>query len=249
MMIHVIAWREFRNLFVSPLAWTLLAVTQFILAWLFFIQIDTFLSLQPQLSAMKNAPGVTDVVVQQIFGIAGFILLMLCPLITMRSFSEERRTGSLRFLLSSPLSMTDIVIGKYLGVVLFFTLLVALISCMPLSLLVATELDLGKIAAGALGLWLLAAAFSAAGIFISSLTSQPGVAAVGTFGLLLMLWIIDNAANSQDAQSLFRYLSMLQHHVAMLRGVINSSDVAYFLLFIAGFIGLTIRQMDAQRLN
>ena len=150
-MILSIALRDLRSMFLSPLAWTVLAVTQLILAWSFFTQIDFFFSIQPQLTTMPNAPGVTDLVVMPTFEIASIILLMVTPLLTMRLISEERRNGTISLLLSSPVSMSQIVLGKFLGIVLFMLIFIAMISMMPLSLLMGTELDLGKFAAGVFG--------------------------------------------------------------------------------------------------
>ncbi len=249
-MIWSIAWREFRNLFLSPLAWILLAVMQFILAWLFFGQIDVYFDLQPQLITLEGAPGVTDLVAAPLFSSASLLLLMICPLLTMRLISDERRQGTLSLLLAAPVSMTEIVLGKYLGIMLFLALLVTQLSLMPLSLLMATDLDLGKLAAAMLGQLLLLAAFAAAGLYFSTLTHNPMVAAISTFGLLIMLWILDSAASAQTGETtVFSYLSIIQHNTPMLRGIINSVDIAYYVLFIASFIILSIRQLDNQRLN
>ncbi|HEY9033107.1 MAG TPA: ABC transporter permease subunit [Pseudomonadales bacterium] len=249
-MIFHIAVRELRSLFLSPLAWAILAVIQFILAWRFFVQVDFFFSIQPQLTVIDNAPGVTDLVAAPLYEFAGIVLLMIIPLLTMRLLSEERRSGTLKLLLSSPLSMTEIVLGKYLGILLFLGIVILLVTLMPLSLAIGTSLDMGKLFAGMLGLLLLLAAFAAAGLYLSSLTAYPTIAAVSTFGLLIMLMIIDSAGgNSQQASPLFSYLSITRHNTPMLRGIVNSSDVAYYLLFIMTFIVLSIRQLDAQRLQ
>ncbi len=249
-MILTIALREFRNLFLSPLAWVVLAVTQAILAWMMFVQIDVFFSLQDQLATMPNAPGVTDLVVAPILEIASIILLMITPLMTMRLLSEEKRSGAISLLLSAPVSATEIIVGKYLGIVLFMLVFVGMIALMPLSLYMGTELDLGKLAAGLLGLLLLLSAFSAAGLFMSSLTASPVVAAVSAFGLLLLLWIIDSNAGGDNAQdTVLTYLSLLQHFSPLLRGIVDSRDLAYFTLFILGFLALSIRQLDAQRIQ
>ncbi len=247
-MIMTIAMRELRSMFLSPLAWSVLAVTQLIIAWSFFTQIDFFFNIQQQLATMPNPPGVTDLVVMPTYEIASIILLMVTPLLTMRLISEERRNGSIALLLSSPLSMTQIVLGKFVGIVIFMLILVGMISLMPLSLMMGTALDLGKLAAGAFALFLLLAAFSAAGLFLSSLTVNPVVAAVSSFGLLLLLWMINNTG-SGEGENLLSQLSILAHFTPMLRGLINSADVAYFVLFIATFLVLTIRQMDSQRLQ
>lgn len=247
-MIMTIAMRELRSMFLSPLAWSVLAVTQLIIAWSFFTQIDFFFSIQQQLATMPNPPGVTDLVVMPTYEIASIILLMVTPLLTMRLISEERRNGSIALLLSSPVSMTQIVLGKFVGIVIFMLIVVGMISLMPLSLMMGSTLDLGKLAAGAFALFLLLAAFSAAGLFLSSLTVNPVVAAVSSFGLLLLLWII-NSNSGDNGDNLLSQLSILAHFAPMLRGLINSADVAYFVLFIATFLVLTIRQMDSQRLQ
>jgi ABC-2 type transport system permease protein len=246
-MIISIALRELRSMFLSPLAWTVLAVIQLVLAWSFFTQIDFFFNIQSQLATLPNAPGVTDLVVMPTFEVASIILLMVTPLLTMRLISEERRNGSIALLLSSPISMTEIVLGKFTGIVLFMLIFITMISLMPLSLLMGTELDLGKLAAGVFALVLLLSAFSAAGLYLSSLTSNPVVAAISTFGLLLLLWIINS--NTGDASNTLDQLSLLGHFAPMLRGLIDTADIAYFVLFIATFLLLTIRQLDSQRLQ
>jgi ABC-2 type transport system permease protein len=249
-MIFTIAARELRSLFLSPLAWAILAVVQFILAYLFLAQIDGYLALQPRLAAIEGAPGVSDIVVAPLLADAGIVLLLITPLMTMRVLSEERRNRTLTLLFSAPVSMTEIIIGKYLGILAFFLILLGLLALMPLSLLLGTNLDLGKLAAGLLGLSLLLAAFSAIGLFMSSLTEQPTVAAISTFGLLLLLWIIDWAGNSgNETSGLFAYLSMLRHYETLLNGLFNSTDVAYYLLLTVMFLGLSIRRMDADRLQ
>ncbi|MGB5064934.1 MAG: ABC transporter permease subunit [Candidatus Competibacter sp.] len=249
-MIFTIAARELRSLFLSPLAWTLLAVVQGLLAWIFLVLVDDFRNLQGRLAALDNAPGVTDLVAAPLFRVAAWALLLLVPLLTMRLLSEERRTGTLDLLLSAPVGSTAIVLGKYLGVVLFLSSMIALVALMPLVLAAGAPLDFGKLLAGLLGLILLAGGFAAAGLYLSALTTQPVLAAAATFGLLLLLWVVDMAGTSQKtAGSLFAYLSLPRHYDALLLGLFNSADVAYYLLFIVAFLGLTIRRLDDVRLR
>jgi ABC-2 type transport system permease protein len=248
-MIGTIAARELKALFLSPMAWSILAVVQLIIAYLFLAQLDTYMLLAPRLAGIDGAPGVTDVVVAPVLGNAAVILLLIAPLITMRVLSEERRARTLSLLLSAPVSMTEIVIGKYLGIVAFFLILLAMLALMPLALLAGTELDLGKLTSGLLGLTLLLGAFAAAGLFMSSLTEQPTVAAVSSFGLLLLLWIVDWAGSSgTEGSGVLAYLSMLRHFESLLKGVFNSADIAYYVLFIFTFVVLTIQRMDRDRL-
>ena len=247
-MIFTIAKKEFRSLFLSPLAWVILAVIQIILAWSFFTSIDVFFNIQSELSTMPNAPGVTDLIISPLYEVASVVLLMITPLLTMRLISEERRNATMSLLLSAPVSISEIVIGKYLGLLFFICTILLLIILMPLSLSMGTELDYAKLFSGALGLLLIIAAFSAAGIYMSSLTENPMIAAISTFGLLLLLWMI-NINSTSAGDNTLSYLSLHTHFTAMLRGILNTRDIAYFLLFIIGFVTLTIRQLETQRLQ
>ena len=249
-MILTIASRELKNLFLSPLAWAIMAVLQLILAYLFLSQLDTFMLLQPRLAGIEGAPGVTDIVVAPLLQTTGFLLLLVAPAITMRVFSDERRNRTLSLLLSAPVSMTDIVLGKFLGVTLFFLVLLVLLAAMPLALYAGTTLDAGKLAAGLLGLALLLSAIAAIGVFMSSLTEQPVVAAISTLGLLLMLWIIDwSGDGAGGVTDLLPYLSLKTHFESFLKGLFSTADVAYYLLLIATFLLLGIRRLDQQRLT
>ena len=249
-MIWVIARREVGALFLSPLAWIILAVVQTILGFLFLANLDNFFLLQPQLIHLANTPGVTDLVITPLMQVAAIVLLMVMPLVTMRSLAEEKRQRTLNLLVSAPLSMTEIVLGKYLGLLLFIVILISLLMLMPLSLYLGTSPDGGKLLSIYLGMLLLLAAFAAIGLYLSSLTENQTIAAVSTFGVLLMLWIVDWLGGSVggDGQSILAYVSLLQHHQSMLEGIFDSSDVGYFLILISGFLVLTIRQLDRERL-
>ena len=249
-MILTIASREFKSLFLSPLAWTVLAVLQYILAYLFLTQVETFTLLQPKLATIEGAPGLTDIVVTPLYGNAGLILLLVTPLLTMRLICEERRNKTLSLLLSAPISNVDIILGKYFGLLGLLLLAVLLITLMPLSLLAGGELDVGKVAANLLALVLLVTAFTATGLFMSTIAGHPTVAAMGTFGILLLLWILDWTSGMQDQRSeLLVYLSILRHFQNIQSGLISSVDIGYFLLFTATFILLSIRSLDNERLQ
>ena len=248
-MIWVIARREVGAMFLSPMAWIILAVIQTILGYLFLTNLDSFFLLQPQLIQLANTPGVTDVVVTPLMQVAAIILLMVMPLMTMRSFADEKRNRTLSLLVSAPLSMSEIVLGKYLGLILFVVILVSMLMLMPLSLYLGTSPDAGKLLSIYIGMLLLLAAFAAIGLYLSSLTENQTIAAVYTFGVLLMLWIIDwLGASVSNGHSVLTYLSILKHHQSMLEGVFKSSDIAYYLIIITGFLVLTIRQLDRERL-
>ncbi|MCX7102124.1 MAG: ABC transporter permease [Methylobacter sp.] len=249
-MILTIASREFKSLFLSPMAWIILAILQFILAFLFLTQVEAFTTLQPKLAGIEGAPGLTDIIVPPLFGNAGIILLLVTPLLTMRLICEERRNKTLSLLLSAPVSNSDIILGKYLGILGLMLLIITLVTLMPLSLLSGGELDLGKLFANILGLLLLVAAFTATGLFMSCISGHPTVAAMSTFGILLFLWILDWSVGLNDQRSeLFEYLSLLRHFQNIQSGLISSTDVSYFLLFIATFIALSIHSLDNDRLQ
>jgi len=248
-MIWVIARREAGAMFLSPLAWVILAVVQVILGYMFLTNLDNFFLLQPQLIQLANTPGVTDIVVTPLMQVAAIILLMVMPLVTMRSIAEEKRNATLSVLISAPIGMTEIVLGKFLGLMLFIVILVSMLMLMPLSLYLGTSPDAGKLLSIYVGLLLLLGSFAAIGLYLSSLTSNQTVAAISTFGVLLMLWIIDWIGSAAgNGESVLAYLSLLKHHQAMLEGVFDTGDVAYYLLLIAGFLGLAIRQLDRERL-
>lgn len=249
-MIYVIAMKELRSLFLSPFAWTVLAVIQLIMAYLFLAQVDFFLQIQPRLVGLENAPGVTEIVVAPLYGNAAMVMLLIVPMITMRMLSDERRNQTMPLLFSAPISMTAIVLGKYVGVVMFLSLMLLMLTLMPLALLLGGALDLGVLMACVLGLFLLLASFAAIGLFMSSLTAQPTVAAVSTFGVLLLLWVLDWNRGSQEATSdILGYFSIVRHYEALLQGRFNSADIVYYLLVIMMFVILSIRQLDADRLQ
>jgi len=250
MLAFTIAGRELRTLFLSPLAWSILGVIQILLGYMFLAQLDYYLTLQPRIAGMEEAPGITDLIVVPLFANAGVILLLVTPLLTMRLISEERRNKTLSLLFTAPVSMTEIILGKYLGVFGFMLIMVALIATMPLSLLAGGSLDFGKLTACVLALCLLLAGFAAIGLFISSLAAQPTVAAVSTFGALLLLWIIDwTGAAEGNTGTVLDYLSMLRHYEALMKGLINTTDLAYFVLVILTFLVLSVHSLDNDRLQ
>lgn len=245
-MIFTIAKREFKSLFISPLAWVILAVVQAIMAWMFLAQIDSFYELQPQLIHLENTPGVTDLVIAPLYSLASIIFLMIMPLITMRTFAEEKRNKTLTLLLSSPVHMHHIVLGKYLALIAFVFILALLLALMPLALLIGTDLDMGKVFSGFLATFLLLATFSAIGLYLSSLTDNTTIAAVSTFGALLFLWVIDWVGDA-SGDGILSYLSILKHQQPMIDGVFNTTDIAYYFILIVLFLSLCIQKLDSDR--
>ena len=246
-MIFTIAWREFRSLFLSPLAWAMLAVLQLILGILFFyILIVVYGPNQDKYALVEGWPGATLIILPNYLTLAGFLLLLMVPLMTMRLVAEERRSKTITLLFSAPVSMTEIVLGKYLGVMMFLLLVLALVALMPLSLLVGGRIDLGVVFAGLFGLMLTVASFAAVGLFISTLTQHPAVAAIATFGALLCFWLLDVSA---QGTGLIAYLSLFNHYQPFLQGVFDTTDAAYHLLLIVTLLVLSVRRLDADRMG
>ncbi len=245
MNILTIARNELRRIFVSPLAWAVLAVVQLILGFVF---INLLIDYAKNAEMGDQFTGVSDYMGGALYGFATIVLLLVMPLMTMRLFAEERKSGSLTLLLSAPVSLTEIVLGKFLGLFGFMLALLGLIALMPLSLLPGCDLDLGRIGAGLLGVLLIMMAFGAAGLFVSSLTREPTIAAVGSFGLLLLIWL-SQILSYQDfpGAEVFGYLSLIGHYEDLRRGVFDSADVIYYLLFTALFLGLTVQRLDLER--
>lgn len=240
-----IAANETRRIFVSPLAWAVLGVTQLIFGYIFAGAVIQYVR---NADVSDQSLGVSDYVGTGLYGSATIILLMVLPLMTMRLFSEERKSGTLTLLFSAPVTLTEIVLGKFLGVMSFVAALIGLLAIMPLSLLPAVDLDLGRIGAGLLGMFLLTMAFSACGLFISSLTREPTIAAVGSFAALLVIWLLKIPGSFDSAFApLFDYLSLISHYQSLITGLFNSSDVVYYLLFTALFLWLTVLRLDMER--
>lgn len=248
-MILTIAMRELRGLFLSPLAWAVLAITLHILSWIFLLQLEKFIEIQPKLTALQGAPGLTSLVAVPLLDTAAFLLMMVIPLLSMRLISEERRGETLSLLFSAPLSMTEIIIGKYLGLLTFLCIMLALLILMPLSLFFGATLDAGLLSAAIVGLFLMTASYAAIGLLMSTLTREPLVAAVSSFGIFLLLWIIGGVNESDITTGLFKYLSINSHYQNFSSGIINSADLSYFVLLIATAIILSIRRLDAYRLQ
>ena len=241
--IILIASNELRRMFKSPLAWIILATVQFLVAIFFYLLLSQY--MQPATAGT----GLTEVVVSGMYQISGVVILMVSPLLTMRLITEDRRLGTIKLLYSSPVSITQLVLGKYVGISVFYSIILLMITLMPASLLFGTQLDLGQIASGLIGLFLLTSSFAAIGLFISSITKQASTAAISTFGVLFLLWIINIAgANSSEATAaVFSYLSLLKHYNNLLNGVFNSTDVLFYVLISSFFILLSIWRLDAER--
>ncbi|ABI60714.1 MULTISPECIES: ABC transporter permease [Nitrosomonas] len=247
MTMFTIASKELKLLFVSSLVWVFLAVMQLVLAWVFLGRLNTFLEIQPQLAQLANPPGITEVIVAPVFSIASIVLLAVTPVLSMRLFAEERRNHTLVMLISAPVSIPAIVLGKFLALMIFFCLMPLLIVMLSISLLTGGMLDFGLLGSNVIGLILLASCFASLGLYISSLTSYPAIAALGSLGVLLCLWVMDIV--TIESESAVRHFSLFRHFENFNIGLIDTFSLAFLLLFAITFLVLTIYHLDGERLN
>ena len=201
---------------------------------------------------MMGGGGNVNVNEQMIRGVlqnAAVIILFVMPMITMRTYSEEKRSGTIELLLTSPLTDTEIILGKFLGAMALYAamLLVTMID-------IAILFKLGNpewrpIAAGYLGLLLMGGCFIAVGLLISSLTKNQIVAGFMTFAVFLMLWVINWLADSSGptGRAVLSFLSITDHFDDFTKGIIDTKHVIYYLSFITFGLFLTSKSVDSER--
>ncbi len=247
-MILNVARKELKSLFASPMGWIILALLMLSFGSFYLQGINNYFEVMSGSIRPAARVGVTIFVGQTVYGIASFLMLFAVPLLSMGLISGERKSQTLPFLFSAPISLAEIVVGKFLGLIIFLSILVGYILLMLSTLNIWSDIDFGYLLSNSLGLILLAASFSALGIYFSSLTSQPIVAAILSFIALFALMGLDKFFGSQP-DHWFGYISLMKHFQSFSRGIIDSKDVIYFILFITTFLVLTIRRLDADRLR
>jgi len=247
-MIINVARKELKSLFASPMGWIILALLMLAFGTFYLQGVNNYFDVMSGSIRPAERVGVTIFVGQTVYGIASFLMLFAVPLLSMGLISGERKSQTLPFLFSAPISLAEIVVGKFLGLIIFLSILVAYILLMLSTLNIWADIDFGYLLSNSLGLILLAASFSALGIYFSSLTSQPIVAAILSFIALFALMGLDKFFGSQP-DHWFGYISLMKHFQSFSRGIIDSKDIIYFILFITTFLVLTIRRLDADRLR
>tara|TARA_B100000787_G_scaffold161977_1_gene142273 strand:- start:1280 stop:2020 length:741 start_codon:yes stop_codon:yes gene_type:complete len=243
-----VARKELQSLFASPMGWIILALLMLAFGSFYLQGVNNYFEVMSGSIRPAERVGVTIFVGQTVYGIASFLMLFAVPLLSMGLISGERKSQTLPFLFSAPISLTEIVVGKFLGLIIFLSILVLYILIMLSTLNIWSDIDFGYLLSNSLGLILLAASFSALGIYFSSLTSQPIVAAILSFIALFALMGLDKFFGSQP-DHWFGYISLMKHFQSFSRGVIDSKDIIYFILFITTFLVLTIRRLDSDRLT
>ena len=252
MRIWPIFKKELRLYFTSPIAWVILFIFLFIAGY-FFYNIFAYYTLASMQSTMNPGMGrdlnVTDAVLRPLFSNMSVILLLLMPLVTMRLFAEERRSGTIELLLTYPVRDGAVLAGKYLAALGLYALMLACTLVYPAIVLYFARLKWGPLATGYLGLLLMGATFIAVGTLASSLTENQIVAAVSTFGTLLMFWVIGWSAEYVGGGwgRVLSHLSILDHFDTFARGILDTKDVIYYLNFTLVALFMTHRSLEARR--
>jgi ABC-2 type transport system permease protein len=249
-----IAGREIRSYFVSPIAYVVLTGFLLLGGWFFFNLLARFNMLLTIYSAERNPQvlerlNLNEFVIAPLLHNLSVVLVILVPVITMRTLAEEKKAGTYELLLTSPLRISEIVLGKFLGAMLFVGLMVLLTGIYPLILTLYGNPEVGVIIGGYLGLFLLATSFVALGILTSSFTENQIIAAVTCLVSLLLLYIIAWPADSagETIGALLRYVSLTEHFAQLVKGVVDSKDLVYFATFIGLALFLTHRSVESIR--
>lgn len=250
-MIAAIARRECLARLHSPLTWVLLATVQIVAALIFLLHLDSYLQLQDEFRRAGSGPGITAFLLPRLFGAAAMIQLLALPLLSMNLLAGEWREGTLPLLLSAPVSTAEIVAGKYVGLLAVLVPMVLLTAAMPASLALGTDIDAGALALASLGLLLFLAAAAAAGLYLSSLTRQPAVAAILTLGLLLGLLLLGEWGRTVGGTvaAVLGFATPAAHLQPFLSGLFDSGALAFFMLFALLFLTLAMRRLDDERLQ
>lgn len=246
--------KELRLYFTSPVAYAVGTIFLLIAGYFFYsiFAFFTMASMQSMMNpAMARELNVTDSVMRPLFSNLSVILLLIMPLLTMRLIAEERRAGTIELLLTYPIRDGAVLAGKYLAALALYAMMIGLTLAYPAMVAYFARLEWGPLLTGYLGLLLMGAAFLAVGLFASSVTENQIVAAVITFGVLLMFWVIGWSADYAGGAfgRVLAHLSILEHNESFSRGVLDTKDIIYYLNFTALALFLTLRMLEARRWN
>jgi ABC-2 type transport system permease protein len=246
-VIFTILKKELKSYFSSSIAYIVLAVFLILSGIFFFLYLQSFVGSQfdPRFQFFKERLNLNEFVIRPYLGTMSVVLLIMIPLITMRLLAEERRNSTAELLFTSPLRVLHIVLGKFLASLTLFLLMIILSAVHVAVLMVYGNPDVGPVFSGYLGLFLLGASSLAIGLLASSLTENQIVAAVVSFGILLVFWVI--GASSEADSSIMGYLSLINHFDNFTKGVVELKDVVYYLSFIFLGIFLTHVILDSER--
>lgn len=244
-----IAGRELRSAFTGAVGWLVLVgfslLSGFFFQWVFtaYVSASTELVFDPYAAGQLH---LGEHLLAPYFGDLSIVLVLVAPALSMRSFAEELRSRSMELLLTSPVTTAQIVFGKFLGLVAFAGVLLAVSAPGPLSLFWFGSPDVGVIASGYLGLWLLCAASLSMGLAASSFTENQVVALVISFALGLMLYVL-GMFGLEDPDGALSQLALTGHLDDLFVGRLKLSDLAYFVAFVATWLFATHQRVESYR--
>jgi len=249
--ILAIARKELRSCFASPIAYVVIGLFALVFGYFYVAMVYLFVGQSMQMSQMMGGGpmNVNQQLIRYVLQNAAVVLLFVLPMITMRAYAEEKRSGTIELLLTSPISDLQIIAGKFLGAMALYALMLA-VTLIHIALLFAYgNPEWRPIASGYLGLLLLGGCFIAVGLLISSFTKNQIVAGVITFVVFLMFWVVDWMTNfaPPGVGSLLNYLSITSHLEDFAKGVIDTKHVIYYLSFITFGLFLTSKAVDSER--
>jgi ABC-2 type transport system permease protein len=249
--ISAIAGKELRGYFASPVAWVMMGLFAFIFGW-FFLSYLTYFVRNSMQAAMGGGPSSMNVnmdLIRPLLSNASVLVLFLLPMITMRVYAEEKRSGTIELLLTSPLTDFEIIVGKFVGAICFYIALLAVTAIYIGVLFLYGRPEWRPLISGYLGLFLLGSCFIALGLFISSTTKNQMVAGGATFVVSLFFWIISWFADSAGptGAAILSYLSITEHFDDFGKGIIDTKHVVYYLSFITFGLFLTLKSVDSER--
>lgn len=245
--------KELRLYFFSPIAYVVAMVFLSVSDFLFYNQIQYFSGLSMRMMQFQNnlpELNIHDAVFRPTFFNMSFILLLIMPLLTMRLFAEEKKEHTNELLMTSPITITEIVLGKFFASLVIYTLLLVLSLHLPLMLSFAVDISWKPLFTSYLGLFLMGSVFLAIGLFASALTENQIIAAVISFGILIGLWMAGTSAHSVGESALghiANYLSMSQHLDQFIKGLISTRSLSYFISMTVLGLFLTHRVVESQR--
>lgn len=246
-----VARRDFRAYFTSPIAYIVIAAFLFIMGWMFFNNLNHYVlqNMQFQQFNAGHSISIQEGIVQPLFGNMNVILLFLIPFITMRLFAEEKKQHTIEMLLTAPISLSEIVLGKFLSSFLFLAVMVGLTAVYPVILMITANPDVGAIISNLAGTLLMASCILTLGIFFSALTENQIVAGALTLGGGLFFWLVSWATQSAGPVmgDVLSYLSLISHYSNFAKGLVQTSDLIFFLSFIGLGLFMTHRILDSYR--
>jgi len=249
--ILAIANKELRSYFASPIAYITIGFFALLYGWFYFAILAFFVRSSMQAGGLNGQQpmNINQVLIRQLLQNVTILILFIMPMVTMRTYSEEKRSGTIELLLTSPLSDFQIILGKFFGALALWAIMLA-VSLIHIALLfVYGNPEWKPIATAYLGLLLLGGCFISVGLFISSLTKNQIVAGMVTFAVFLFLWVITwlGSFSGPTFDSLTQYLSIIDHYDDFGKGVIDTTHVIYYVSFITFGLFLTAKSVDSER--